>query len=152
MPIRFNMNLKILLRTFTPALVWLTLLTLQYFAPQFILVRFLSTGVMLGILIGTLLVCLFSPPKYLIGLTMDKDLVALTYLNWRGRQKQTIFGLDTLIKVSFQPRNLLRIDLGRLKLFQQGKHHTFLVYERGLNQAIETLVQRALITDGRGQH
>ena len=137
------MNLKILLRTFTPSLIWLALLILQYFAPQCILVRFLSPGVLLGLLIGSLLVCLFSPPKYLIGLTADKELVALTYLNWWGRQKQTTFGLDTLIKVSFQPRSLLRSDLGRLKLFQQGKHHLFLVYERSLTPAIDEFIRNS---------
>ena len=135
------MRFKILVYTFSVPLVWLTLLLIKYYAPHLAISQFFSSGVLTGLLIGSFLVRLLLHSKYLIGLTIDKNAIELTYLTSFGSQRQTTLLLDTLTEIKVKKKLFLIRDFGLLKLSQIDNENTFSIYNGNLNQTIEVLKQ-----------
>ncbi|MBS1732225.1 MAG: hypothetical protein JST02_02920 [Bacteroidetes bacterium] len=134
------MRFKILAYTFSVPLVWLTLLLIKYYAPHLAISHFFSSGVLTGLFIGSILVRLLLDSKYLTGLTIDKNVIELTYLTSFGSLRHTTLMLDTLTEIKVKKKLLLIRDFGLLKLSQIDNEKSFLLYNSNLNQEIEVLM------------
>ena len=135
------MKFKILLLTFSVSLAWLALLAVKHYAPTLPISRFFSSGVLIGLFIGSFLGRLFVNRKYLTDLTIENEIVTLTYLTSFAQQKQTSISLDSLIDIKVQKKLLLIRDFDLLRFSQKGNQSTFLIYNRSIRQTIERLIQ-----------
>jgi hypothetical protein len=82
------MKFKVLAYTFSIPLLWVILLGLNDIAPGIGISRSLSTAVIIGLLIGSLIGRFLIESKYLTDIIVDGEKLSLSYLKPMARQRK----------------------------------------------------------------
>jgi hypothetical protein len=135
------MKLKVLAYTFSVPLLWATILLLQIIVPDFGVSRSVSSAVLVGLLIGSLIGRFFLDSKYLTDLLIEDERITLTYLTPLARKRQITIRFLTLADIKMKKRIFLIRDFGSIKLFSKDNQITFYLLSSDSKQAAEQLTQ-----------
>ena len=135
------MKFKIIAYTLSVPFVWLTLLFTKYYAPNFFISNILTSSILIGLFIGSLLVRIIIENKYLTDLSIEKNLIKLTYLTSFGQIKKTTILMDSVTDIKIKKKFFLIRDFGAVKLFQKNAESTFSIYNDSIRQTIDILLQ-----------
>ena len=135
------MKLKVLAYTFSVPLLWLSVLLLQFIAPDFGISRSYSSAVLIGLLIGSLIGRFFLDSKYLTNLLVDDKKLLLTYLTPLARLRQVIIRLDAINNIKVKKKIFLIRDFTSIKFFSKDNEIKFYLLNSDVKQAVEQLLQ-----------
>ena len=133
------MKFKVLAYTFSVPLIWAALLFLKDIIPDFVLSRSFSSGVLCGLIAGSLIGRFFIDSKYLTDLSVDDENVMLTYLTPLARQHHMTIRLSTLTDIKLKKKIFLIRDFSSIRFFSRDNQIKCYLLNPDTKQAVEQL-------------
>jgi len=135
------MKFKVLAYTFSVPLFWFAIFLLQYFAPDLWISRIISSGFLLGLLLGSFIVRFFFSRKYLNSLVIDDKNIHFTYFTPLAFQHHEVLQIDTITYIKVKRKIFFLRDFTSVNFFSKTDVTKYFLLNTAVKQKIEEILQ-----------